>query len=459
MGFQQNLACHVYWPLVQRLKSEHAAEALKKLRMSQWKSIDELYEMQWQLVRKTLNSGARETLYYRQKLADIGWDFDNKDFSYTDFLKIPKLEKETVRDRLWDLLNPYYKDRVTQGVTSGSTGQSLTLYYSSEHESFSEAARWRAKEWWGVQLGASQVSIWGRPYSGYLDHISQSIKSHLMNTLVVSAFDVKENKMAQIWEKILSFKPTIIYGYPSAISILAGYAKENGIDGRKLGIKVVMITAEASNSMQRELIENVFGCQTANEYGCSETGGFVYECPHGSWHISSELTFIEFLDKDGNPVSYGETGDIVVTHLRNSYMPLIRYKVGDIGSPLSGKCSCGRSLPLMQVSVAKERDFVRLPDGECHTSEIFVYITKAVLKKFPSSILHFKVIQKTLDLIEIQIVPGIKEIEKPLDLFRQLLEKQLGSKIFVKFQKLPSIKRDPSGKLKYFISELRNNSL
>jgi hypothetical protein len=113
----------------------------------------------------------------------------------------------------------------------------------------------------------------------------------------------------------------------------------------------------------------------------------------------------------------------------------------------------------MQVSVAKERDFVRLPDGECHTSEIFVYITKAVLKKFPSSILHFKVIQKTLDLIEIQIVPGIKEIEKPLDLFRQLLEKQLGSKIFVKFQKLPSIKRDPSGKLRYFISELRNNSL
>jgi phenylacetate-CoA ligase len=293
--------------------------------------------MQWQLVRKTLNSDAREAPYYRQKLADIGWDFDNKDFSYTDFLKIPKLEKETVRDRLWDLLNPYYKDRVTQGVTSGSTGQSLTLYYSREHESFSEAARWRAKEWWGVPLGASQVSIWGRPYSGYFDYISQSIKSHLMNTLVVSAFDVRENKMAQIWEKILRFKPTIIYGYPSAISILAGYAKENGIDGSKLGIKVVMITAEASNSMQRELIENVFGCQTANEFGCSETGGFVYECPHGSWHISSELTFIEFLDKDGNPVSYGETGDIVVTHLRNGYMPLIRYKVGDIGSPLSGK--------------------------------------------------------------------------------------------------------------------------
>jgi phenylacetate-CoA ligase len=447
----------MYWPLVQKIKGEQAAKIIKKLSESQWKSRDDLLDRQWHLVRNTVNKAIREIPYYKQTFNLIGWDSGNKEFSYDDFLKIPLLEKQTVRDRFSELLKSNYKGRITKGVTSGSTGQSLSLFYCSEHESYSEAARWRAKDWWGVKPGFPQVSIWGRPYTGFLDRFTQSIKSYLMNTLIFSAFDIQEDKMASIWEKISRFKPSIVYGYPSAISTLAGYAKQNGIAGNKSGIKVVIITAEASNSLQRELIEEVFGCKTANEYGCSETGGFVYECPHGSWHISSELTFIEFLSQDGIPVQFGEPGEVVVTHLRNDYMPLIRYRVGDIGSAVSGKCSCGRGLPLMEVSVAKERDFVRLPNGELHTSEIFVYITKAVLKKFPSAILHFRVIQKTLDHLEIQIVPGTKELDKALGLFRQLLENQLGQKIRIKFKRLSSIEREPSGKLRYFISEVHDH--
>jgi phenylacetate-CoA ligase len=276
-----------------------------------------------------------------------------------------------------------------------------------------------------------------------------------MNTLIFSAFDINNDTLDEIWERIKRFRPSIIYGYPSAIATLAGYAKQKKIACDKIGVKVVIITAEASNSLQREIIEEVFGCKTANEYGCSETGGFVYECPHGSWHISSELTFVEFLDKEGKPVQFGEPGEIVVTHLRNGYMPLIRYRVGDIGSRLSGKCSCGRGLPLMQVSVAKERDFVRLANGERHTSEIFVYITKAVLKQFPDSILQFKVVQRAFDSLEIEIVPGIQELDKALDLFTELLEKQIGERMRIKYKKLSSIKREPSGKLRYFISEVK----
>jgi phenylacetate-CoA ligase len=459
MSLHNTFTRNIYWPLAQKIKGERAAEILRILAASQWKSRDELLDMQWQLVRNTVNNAIQDVPYYQETFSNVGWDFCNKEFSYEDFLKIPLLEKQTVRDRTSELLKSNFRGRVTKGLTSGSTGESLSLFYCGEHESYSEAARWRAKDWWGVKPGYPQVSIWGRPYTGYLDRLNQSIKSYFMNTLMFSAFDLNEDRVACLWEKISRFKPSIIYGYPSAISTIAGYAKENGIIGNNLGIKVVIITAEASNSLQRELIEDVFGCKTANEYGCSETGGFVYECPHGCWHISSELTFIEFLGKEGVPVQFGEPGEIVVTHLRNGYMPLIRYRVGDIGSPVPDKCNCGRGLPLMQVSVAKERDFVQLPNGERHTSEIFVYITKAVLKQFPCSILHFKVIQKAFDLLEIQIVPGANELDKALDLFRQMLRKQLGQKIQIKFKKLSGIEREPSGKLRYFISEVHAPSI
>jgi len=459
MSLLTSFTRYIYWPLAQRLQGEYAACALKELTESQWKSRDELISKQWELVRRTVNKAAREVPYYRKIYRRIGWDSDNPAFSYKDFLSIPKVEKHDVRDHLQEFLNPNYSGRITKGSTSGSTGESLTLYYSGEHESYSEAARWRAKEWWGVKPSSHQVAIWGRPYTGYRDRLKQRIKSYLMSTLIFSAFDLQEEALARIWKKILRFKPSAIYGYPSAIYTLAVYLKENRIVADKLGIKVVIITAESSTSPQRDLIEEVFGCKTANEYGCSETGGFVYECPHGSWHISSELTFIEFLDLAGRPISSGETGEIFITHLKNDYMPLIRYRVGDIGSPLAGKCECGRGLSLMEVSVAKERDFIRLSNGECYTSEIFVYITKAVMKEYPSSILQFRVTQKSVDLFEIEVVPGEKSVDSAEELFKKLMKKQLDARIQIHFKRVPGIERDPSGKLRYFVSEVNRRNI
>jgi phenylacetate-CoA ligase len=441
------------------LKGEYAAHVLKELTESQWKSQDELVSKQWELVRRTVSKAALEVPYYRKMYRRAGWDFDNLDFCYKDFLSLPKVEKKDVRDHLSEFLNSNYSGRITEGSTSGSTGESLTLYYSGGHESYSEAARWRAKDWWGIKPGSPQVAIWGRPYTGYRDRLSQKIKSYFMNSFIFSAFDLQEEALARIWKKISRFKPSVIYGYPSAIFALAEFVKQKRLSADKLGIKVIMITAESCSLDQRQLIEEMFGCKTANEYGCSETGGFVYECPHGSWHISSELTFIEFLDQDGNPVSPGDRGEIFLTHLRNDYMPLIRYRVGDIGTPLSGTCSCGRGLPLIEVSVAKESDRILLKNGESHMSGDFLYINKAVTEAYPHSILQFRVTQKAVDLFEIEVVPGAESVNSAEELFKKLMKKQLGASIKVYFKRVSSIERDPSGKLRYFVSEVNRRNL
>lgn len=454
MNINEYFTSNIYWPLAQKLKGEHVAEAFAKLSESQWMGTEELFNLQWALISDRLNLAAQAVPYYRKVFAGIGWNFNKKKLSYEEFLKIPILEKEDVRDHLPELLNPKYNGRVTKGMTSGSTGHSLTLFYSSEHESFSEAARLRAKEWWGIKPGSPQVTIWGRPYTGRLDRFNQGLKSFLMNRLLFSAFDLNEKTLENMWRKIQRFKPNIIYGYPSAIFPLAAYLKEQKKNADKLEIKVIMITAESITKAQRDIIEEVFDCKTANEYGCSETGGFVYECPYGGWHISSEITFIEFLDRDGNPVPPGIKGEIFITHLRNNYMPLIRYRVGDMGGYLAKTCECGRGLPLMEVSVAKQSDQVNLSDGKCYSSEIFDYVNLAVLNKFPASILQFRAIQKNYDLFDIEIVPGNGEAEKAEIFFENLIREQLGDNIHIRFIRTPEIKREASGKLRYFISEL-----
>ena len=202
------------------------------------------------------------------------------------------------------------------------------------------------------------------------------------------------------------------------------------------------------------MIEEVFDCKTANEYGCSETGGFVYECPQGNWHIASELTLIEVLDHNGKPQPPGQSGEIVVTHLRNNYMPLIRYKIGDRGALLSGVCSCGRRLPLMKVTVAKESDIFRLFNQKTYSSEIFDYINIAVLEKYPNSILQFRVVQKTLEDFEVEFIKGSESCEFAKDLFLQKIRQELGKDIKVNFKEVKKIVREATGKKRYFISNI-----
>lgn len=455
MNVRRAFARHLYWPLAQRLKGEYVARALDDLSKSQWDSQDEILTKQWQLVRRTVTKASQEVPYYREGYARVGWDSQNSVFSYQDFLKLPKLEKEDVRDRVSDLLNPNCHGRVTTGTTSGSTGKSLVMYYTTEHESYSEGARWRAKGWWGVEPGCSQLAIWGRPYSGYRDRLIQQMKSYGLNMLLFSAFDIRETSLQQIWKAVRRFKPQLIYGYPSGIFALAEFLRKKQISADRLGVKVIMITAEASTEGQRALIEEVFGAQTVNEYGCSETGGFVYECAEGSWHISTELAFIEFLNAEGSPVSPGETGEIFLTDLRNDYMPLIRYRVGDLGSPLPGICSCGRGLPRMGVSVTKENDVIRLASGETYLSGDLNYISKAVMAEYPSSISQFRVRQKTLDLFEVEIVPGNERVNQAEARFSQLMKEFLGKDIALQLKRVPHIEREPTGKLRYFVSDIQ----
>ncbi len=452
------LARRIYWPIVQRMKGEYAARALNELLESQWAKSEVLAQRQWERVGEMVRLAAQEVPYYRERYESAGRDTLRADFSYNDFVKLPMVEKKDLRDELARFLNPSYRGRITFGKTSGSTGESLLMYYSTQHESFSEAARWRAKSWWGVDIGAPHATIWGRPYIGAMDRVKQRVKSRLMNTLLLSAFDFRSEALSGQWEEIRRFRPAIIYAYPTAVAALARYLDRERIDAKALGLKVVMVTAETLTAVDREIIERVFGCKAANEYGCSETGGFAYECPRGNWHLSPELVFVEYLDPLGSPVRQGDTGEIVVTDLRNEYMPLIRYRTGDRGMHVAGVCPCGRTLPMMRVSAAKVSDTVRLGAGRAFSSEIFDYINLSVVKQFPSSIVQFRVIQLDHRRFLVEVVGGGGDTGAATTLLGGLMKRQLGEDIVVEFRQVPAIEREPSGKIRYFVSKVPNES-
>lgn len=111
----------------------------------------------------------------------------------------------------------------------------------------------------------------------------------------------------------------------------------------------------------------------------------------------------------------------------------------------------------MNVSVAKESDVFQLADGKIFSSEIFDYINLAVLKNYPTSILQFRVEQKKMGVFEVEVVIGADALGKGEKLFKDIMAEQLGGNIQIDMKRVPYIEREPSGKLRYFISEVNKN--
>ena len=443
---------YVYYPFTQLLKRERVKEYLGEMECSQWLPQEELERRQLKKLRGLLRYIAREVPYYREMFGEMGADPEEIKTG-ADLARLPVLTKDVIRERSDDLLDASYEGRVFTGKTSGSTGMALHLFSTPEYDSWDWASRWRARRWFSVDVGDREAAIWGRPVYSSLERYLGPIKARLRNVLLLSGFHLSEEVLHAYWKKIRAFRPSYIYGYASSIFELAQYVRETGEEAGEVGIKAVFSTAETLYEPQRELIESVFGCTVSNEYGCSETGAFAYECPYGNMHISSENVIVEFV-----PGEYGSSvpgaGEITVTLLTNSYMPFVRYRIGDLGAPVDTACACGRTLPLMKLVATKVTDTVVNRQGRRFSSEIFDYINLGLVDKGIRGIKQFRVIQKRPEHFEVQVVKDTQFSEAPVRFFREKMVEFLGEEIVVDFVYVEHLSRDRTGKLRYFVSEI-----
>ncbi|MNL18895.1 Phenylacetate-coenzyme A ligase [compost metagenome] len=84
-----------------------------------------------------------------------------------------------------------------------------------------------------------------------------------------------------------------------------------------------------------------------------DAGPIGFQCPHSKGaehHLHADHQFVELIDRrTREPAGPGGFGEIVVTNLNRRVMPLIRYKIGDLGRWVEGDCPCGRSMPRLEL--------------------------------------------------------------------------------------------------------------
>lgn len=159
------------------------------------------------------------------------------------------------------------------------------------------------------------------------------------------------------------FEPTGLSCTPSYALNIAEEAAEMGVDIRKLPLRVGIHGAEPWTEEMRYELESRLGIDAIDIYGLSEIigPGVAIECLEAKkgLHVWEDHFLVECVDRDtGQPLPYGEEGEIVFTSLTKEAFPIIRYRTRDISSLNPAPCKCGRTHVRMERITGRSDDML-----------------------------------------------------------------------------------------------------
>jgi phenylacetate-CoA ligase len=153
--------------------------------------------------------------------------------------------------------------------------------------------------------------------------------------------------MENIISFLRSFKVDGVLSIPSILVGIAQYVEKNGISD--FSIKTIGYGGEHMPEATRQYVASVLNTEVIRSasYAINDTGVAGYQCPActGSiHHVNEDLHILEIVDPETHwLLGPGETGNIILTNIDRTLMPVIRYNVGDRGRIVAGDCPCGRT--------------------------------------------------------------------------------------------------------------------
>lgn len=441
------LVSNLIFPLHERLKKHQTVAIRRQMEKSQWWSAAQLQDLQLARLKKLLTHAQQHVPYYRQLFLELEFQVDQL-ASLDDLAALPFLTKAEIRANT-DALKSEQASNLARFNTGGSSGEPLIFFIGKERVSHDVAAKWRATRWWDVDLGDREIVVWGSPIElGAQDKV-RALRDKLMRTKLLPAFEMSEQKLDGFLEQIRKTRPKMLFGYPSALSHFARHAESRGLRMDNLGIEVAFVTSERLYDEQRAQIAKSFGCRVANGYGGRDAGFIAHQCPHGSMHITAEDIIVEIINPQGQVLPIGASGEIVVTHLATGEFPFIRYRTGDIGTLSDTACSCGRGLPVLKEIQGRSTDFLIAQNGTVMHGLALIYI----LRDLPQ-VRAFKIIQESLDLTRVQVVPEQDLGNELRTKIEQGFKARLGAGVAIQVEQVSEIAPEKSGKFRYVISKV-----
>jgi len=418
----------IYWKYIKHAK---VLPYYKQLQKHQWATREENTNIQRIKLFKLIQYASQNIPYYQRIIREHQISF-SEDTIFTDIKKFP-------------LDNTYYKN-----TSGGSTGEPIILYQDSDYFAWNTATKILFDEWAGRKIGEPMVTI-----SGVLQDILKSgqgfklyLRQQLSGITILSTMRMSEKDKYKYVQRINHIKPSIILEYSHELS---RFIQEHHL--AVYSPRAVMTTGFVLFPEVQARIEKVFRAPIFNRYGSREVGSMACNCEKSTGlHLVPDIHYLEILDNNGKEVKSGEEGNIIITLLTNYTMPLIRYKIGDIGILSEKNCPCGRESLLLAKVVGRIKSRFKNKFGD--------YINSGFnsLFHFKENIRQYQVIQETTDLILINLVlidnNKLKDMDKFFEENNQKIEKIIGHQVTIKYNIVDEIEPSPSGKYMYVFSKV-----
>ena len=362
----------------------------------------------------------------------------------------PILTKNDLRDAFVDLIardDSGYIGAVEPYVvrTSGSSG--ITASYLKDVRRDDVFNAWA----WHELLSTYDVPPTGELFDIGLHYWTQPIIEVFVTpprayvSWVFSGFDA-EHEVDEARAIVQTASPTILWGLPSRLTALAHLCREMGISLRPA---IVLSSYEQLSPSVRDLLGDAFKCPVVNVYNFSEAGTCGWTCSHGRLHFPRQLTVPEVVDDDGRPVPPGGTGRILITSLKSTLMPLLRYATGDLAKVADGPCPCGGESPSVEALEGRETYNLVSARGR----EITGYLVMSALDDLRLD--AYQIVQEAPGVLRVVIGGDAAVSAEQHHLLAQRVNEIFGEPVAVELDRSGDFVLTPAGKRNPVVSRIR----
>jgi len=412
---------------------------------TQYISPGDLEKLQLLRLKNALYA-ASKTKWWSKRFNDAGFDAE-KVRSISELKALPVIEKaDVVSAEFQDLSTESIKgnQRIVIRGTSGTNGMPVR-WALDKPTHFIECAAYHLRN-----LLVFGVPIWkdlARKPIFMINHYN--VEFHHLGLLardIRLQIDHKSDnskkflgERTRLYQEMNSSEPFIMFG---ATTNLWYFIKKLIEDGCHIRPAHIISTGYVLDKGLRTFFEEFFGCRVSSFYGSQEVPAIAFRCPQEDnvFHLNAEHLILEIVDEEGQPLPIGKMGYIVLTCLSNLVMPVLRYRLGDMGRMLDGSCDCGRTLPRFEL-IGRDYEFIRLKDGEKIPSYLLYTI---IMQDRFLKIYQYQIRQVAEDMLHIYISPNktwSKEDELGIKMsVQKAFRGKLSAKVII-VDKIPAIGR------------------
>ncbi len=418
-------------------------------------SRDEMSNLQSARLKKMVDRVYHNVDFYRKKMQKLGLEpGDIKGIE--DLNKLPFTTKNDLRDNYpFGLFAIPESEVVRIHASSGTTGKATVVGYSRRDiENWQECVA-RVLAMAGIDKRDKIQVSYG--YGLFTGGLGLHYGAENLGATVIPMSSGNTKKQITMMEDLGC---TVIACTPSYLLHIAEALEEAGkLD--KIQLKAAILGAEPWTENMRREIEAKLHLKAYDIYGLSEImgPGVAADCEyHNGLHVYEDHFIPEIINPETlEPVSEGETGELVFTTVTKEALPLFRYRTKDLTSITYDRCECGRTLARISRFKGRSDDMLIIRGVNVFPSQV-----EAALLEIGETSPHYLLIVdriNNLDILEVWVEveerffsDEIKALEDLTKKIAHVLQTALGLAVKVKLVEPKTIERS-EGKAKRVIDK------